>query len=207
MSNPSPPLTWSHPTFKGLTLLEMLVVLIITSFLTALLLQGFGLILQLRTQVSTHLHDLQHGALQEYWFRNSTTSLLSDYHNGKFIFQGNSQKFSGLTLFPLENSLGKIAPFAWQFERHEQETVLRYQKADGEYWTISRWPGQRGSFQYQDAQGQWHDQWPPAFFKTTPPQLPQAILCLAQRRQTPITWLVSIPSYHGARYDLREEGW
>ncbi len=194
-----------HPKYHlhGFTLLEMLVVLVLVSLISTLLLQSLSYILQLRSHLQVHLDDLQHGAIQEAWFRSTTAGIITDYYDGKNIFQGTEREFSGLTLNPLEANLGALSPFAWQLQTEGGRTSLRYRKSDGEYWEVASWTGEPGTFRYMDIQGKWHTQWPPPFFSETPPQIPRFILLEAQRRQTAMTWMVQLADRNIARFDNR----
>lgn len=189
---------------SGFTLLEVLVVLVIIGLLSTLLLEGFSFVLDLRFRLLTQLQDVQQSALQEYGFRSSTAALVPDYHNGKHLFQGNAHELSGLTLAPLEASIGEVLPFAWQIQHQEGMTTLRYRKSDGDYWEVAHWPGEEGRFLYQDEAGKWYPQWPPqSFTATSPPQLPSLILLQGQRRQTPMTWIVSLTDNNITVSDMR----
>jgi general secretion pathway protein J len=150
-----------------------------------------------------HLDDLQHGAIQEAWFRSTTTGIVTDYYDGKNIFQGQEREFSGLTLSPLEANSGSLSPFAWQLQSEAGRTSLRYRKMDGEYWEVASWTGEPGTFRYMDTEGKWYTQWPPPFFTKTPPQIPSFILLEAQRRQTAMTWIVPLTDRNEARFDNR----
>jgi general secretion pathway protein J len=184
----------SHkPTTRGFTLLEMLVVLVLVGLLSTLLLQGFFYILHLRAGLLVQLSDLQYGSLQEHWFRSTTAATVADYGDGKSIFRGNEHEFSGLTIAPLEASIGVLAPYAWELQYKEGMTTLRYRKGDGDYWEVATWLGEHGSFRYMDTSGKWYNQWPPQFFSNNiPAQLPAIILLQGQRRQTPTTWIVQL---------------
>jgi general secretion pathway protein J len=187
---------------SGFTLLEMLVVLIIVSLVSMLLMQLLSYILYLRSQFLTQLGDLQQGEIQYHWFRSSTAAIVTDYVNGKHIFQGKSNEFSGLTLAALDARTGIPTPFTWQLKNEEDTTVLRYQNSRAEYWEVSRWLGKRGSFRYRAADGEWYTQWPPNL-GVTPPQLPEAVLLLGQRRQTLTTWMVKLTEFNLTKIDQR----
>lgn len=191
---------------RGFTLLEMLVVLVLVGLLSTLLLQGFFYILHLRAGLLVQLSDLQYGALQEHWFRSTIAATVADYSDGKNIFRGNEHEFSGLTMAPLEASIGMLAPYAWELQSQEGRTTLRYRKGEGDYWEVATWLGERGSFRYMDTNGKWYNQWPPQFFSSNiPAQLPTIILLQGQRRQTPITWIVPVMGNKFSPRDSRGE--
>jgi len=191
----------ARPPSNGFTLLETLVVLVIVSLVSTLLWEGLAFVLHLRSRLLVHLDQVQHGTLQESWFRWTTTALVSDYKGHQHLFQGNENEFSGLTMMPLDADEGEVLPFAWQLQHQTEFTTLRYRKSDGEYWEIARWPGATGSFRYGDAEGQWHKQWPPQFFKTTPPQLPALILL-----QGP-SWVTVLTDNNETKFDDSFSNW
>jgi general secretion pathway protein J len=202
-------------TCKAFTLLEMLVVLMIISLISIVLLQGFTFILHLRDKFLTQLDILQKGALQEYWFRSTTTSLIADYKNGLHLFKGDKTKFEGLTTASLTNDAGVPVPFSWQLVEKAQTISLQYHyypdypKADTEmaYWDIMQWQGDMGTFQYMDKTGDWHSVWPPDFLDLDPfelkPQLPNAIMFIGQRHGQTISWIVKINARYDSPFDIR----
>jgi len=189
---------------RGFTLLEMLVVLVITALISTLLLQGLSYVLYLRAQFLRQLDNLQENELRQHWFRSSTAAILTDYLEGAHIFQGQPRKFSGLTLAALDNRFGIPTALSWRIHYQHGSTQLRYHNHQQQDWLISQWPGDYGSFRYQDTKGQWHTQWPPQLGSEYP-QLPQAILLLGQQGQTPVMWLVKLSEYNRSRIDHRLE--
>jgi len=176
---------------KGFTLLEMLVVLVLVGLVSTLLLQGFSYVLHLRERFLQQLNDLQQGAIQEYWFRSSTSALIANYENAEPIFKGDSKQFSGLTLSALDADGGVPMPMTWQLHYEYGITSLRYLHTGGETWQILQWQSDVGEFQYLSVQGEWHSEWPPALGDQSP-QLPRAILLTGQKRQSIFTWIVPI---------------
>lgn len=159
---------------SGFTLLEMLVVMVLTALITTLLMGGLGMVHRLQGRFGPELFNSQHGAMYVDWFRLTVNGLMPDYPDGAHRFKGERDRFSGLTLSPLDRPPGAPAPFAWllQFDPVAGETQLRYGDA-GVGATILRWPGSGARFSYLDAKGEKHDNWPPPF--GAPAQLPVAI--------------------------------
>lgn len=182
----------------GFTLLEMLVVLLITSLISMLLMQGLGLVLHLRSQFINQIDDLQIGAVQEYWFRSSSGALFPG--DDKSIFNGETEEFYGLTLAAINADIGQPLLFKWEIIRESEINKLYYYPSLStnkpnepvERWLIMHWTGIKGGFQYMDAEGNWHNSWQKQEFSQQRSQLPQAILFTAQRRQYPIQWLVKV---------------
>lgn len=180
----------------GFTLLEMLVVLLISSLISMLLMQGLTLVLHLRSQFINQIDDLQRGAVQEYWFRSSSAALFPDADNAEYVFNGDKDKFYGLTLAAINADVGQPLPFKWELTREYAMSKLYYypnlMTKPTEKWLIMHWASEIGAFQYLDADGKWHNSWQQSEFGYRQPQLPQAILFTAQRRQQPIQWLVNV---------------
>lgn len=187
---------------NGFTLLEILVVLVLTSFITVLLFEGFSHVLHLRSQFLVQLDNLQRGVLQEYWFQSTNATIITDYTGGKHIFKGNQQRFSGLTIGALDRLPGVPTPFAWELKYADGIMKLYYQNSKGEYWEITHWFSNKGHFRYMAKDGKWHTQWPPRLGRQHP-QIPRIIQLQGQRRQTPITWMVKLPEHDITKIDSR----
>jgi len=162
--------------FRGFTLIEILVVLIITGFIVAILLQSLQLVFRLQTHFGSEIFRTQNGAMYSDWFRESINGLLSDDEGGKQKFRGERREMSGLTLAPLDQENGTIASFVWrlEFDVGKGLTGLYFGVAGEEQpLQILAWESNSGRFIYIDAQNEAHDNWPPFLGKW--PQLPKAI--------------------------------
>lgn len=191
---------------RGFTLLEMLVVLIISSFVSVLLMQGLGFILQLQGRFVEQLEDLQEGALQEYWFRSTVSSTLADYKDiePNHVFQGDSTHFSGLTVAGLDADAGVPTEFSWTLNHVADTVVLQYQQTSNEVaWQVAQWQGNEGEFRYLTRDGQWFEQWPPKTLGVEAPQLPRAILLSGKRRQQSFAWIVPLLAKDQTPIDYR----
>ncbi|MCP4696355.1 MAG: hypothetical protein GY862_05855 [Gammaproteobacteria bacterium] len=187
----------------------MLVVLVLTGLISTLLMEGLTYVLHLRARFLEQLDDLQQGALQEHWFRGTSAALIPDYTDippsQANLFTGQEREFSGLTIAALDAETGLPAPFSWRLLYEGGKTVLQYRNSGGEYWDITHWYEQSGSFLYRAENGEWHKQWPPAFGLEVP-QLPHAIMLSGWRRQEPVTWIVHIPGRKDPKPDYRHLG-
>lgn len=159
---------------SGFTLLEMLVVMVLTALITTLLMGGLGMVHRLQSRFGPEVFNSQHGAMYADWFRLTVNGLMPDYPDGQYRFKGEPDRFSGLTLSPLDRPPGAPAPFGWllHFDPVAGQTQLRYGEASIGV-TILSWPGSGGRFRYLDAKGEKHDSWPPPF--GSPAQVPAAI--------------------------------
>lgn len=158
----------------GFTLIEILVVLIITGFIVAILLQSLHQVFRLQTHFGREIFQTQNGAMYADWFRQSINGLMPDHDDGKHKFRGEQRRMNGQTLSPLDQESGVQAPFIWrlEFDPRSGQTGLYY--GDGQPGEpILAWEGNNGHFIYLDAENEAHDSWPP--FLGQWPQLPGAI--------------------------------
>jgi general secretion pathway protein J len=187
---------------RGLTLLEMLAVLVLVGLISTLLLQGLSFVLQLRGRLLNEIALLRDGALQEYWFRSTTAGAIpDDVLTPEHTFHGDAHGFSGLTLASLDDDPGVPVPFAWRLDEHRGDFSLSYQGRDDKPQEILRWRGQRGEFRYLDAAGQWQDQWPPA--QGIAPLLPRGVLLAAETDGEPWVWFAELPNRNEVKPDPR----
>lgn len=161
-------------SLRGFTLLEMLVVLVLTGMISAILMQGLHQVFRLQTHFGRELFSTAQGSMYTDWFRQSVNSLMPDYADAKNRFKGEARQLDGLTLAPLNASTDALMPFSWQlkFSPEAGETQLLYGTTSDAPAVLS-WPGNSGRFVYYDAAGEAHDSWPPPLGKW--PQLPRAI--------------------------------
>lgn len=160
---------------RGFTLVEILVVLVITSLVVGLLFQGMGQVMQLQSRAGEMIARSQQGAMIEDWFRQSLQGIQPDYDDGGDKFAGSERRMSGLTTNALAADYGTMAPFIWKIAYDSQRGVseLIYDEGRGGM-PILAWQGDSGHFVYIDAEGESHDAWPPPMGQKWP-QLPAVI--------------------------------
>lgn len=148
---------------RGFTVLEMIVVLMITGLITVILFQGLGLALQSRLRVSDQLTDLDQRALQVSILSTPLKALIPDYPDGSDVFQGQAQRLRGLTMMPLQGTAGAPTGFgmAIDYDPESDETILTYFERGYDAVAIARWPGDKGAFSYRGREGDWATSWPP----------------------------------------------
>ncbi len=151
------------PITRGFTLLEVLVVLVITSLISVVLIQGFALILGARNSVQNKIVGLEQVILKKSIFLEPLRGVLPDYPNRPNIFHGETQAVRGLTIRPLQSRLGTPVGFSMSlaYDSRRDETELIYQEQGFASQAIGRWDGSGGAFRYRDQRGPWLDAWPP----------------------------------------------
>jgi prepilin-type N-terminal cleavage/methylation domain-containing protein len=179
---------------QGFTLLEMLVVLLLTGMVSGLLFQGLQQVFRLETHFGRELFNTQEGAMYGEWFRQSVNGLIPDRNDGKYKFKGSEREFSGMTISPLNTAAEAMLPFSWRlgFDRKSGQTQLRYGMQD-DAPVVMEWPGNSGRFVYVDGKEESHDAWPPPFGKW--PQLPRAVYLETRNPQEPRI-IVAAPRGH-----------
>ena len=148
----------------GLSLLEMLVVLVLASLLTTLLVQGLGFFLSSSDTARRHASRAAEAHRQQHWFASSVRSMVP-YLDPQRAFAGDAASFAGITLEPLGAEPGLPLEVRWSIEPDGQS--LRYaeagtSEAEATAWTVLRAPGEALRFEYADRAGGWHPSWPVA---------------------------------------------
>ena len=145
-----------HTAARGLTLVEMLVVLVLVSLLGTLVLQGTGFFLdQFATVERTH-RDTSRAELRNHWFASTVGAILPS-RQAKRRFVGESTYFEGVTLEPLAAASGLPSRIRWSVDG---DRVL-FAESGAQSWTILDGQDTGLSFQYADSSRQWHDWWSP----------------------------------------------
>ncbi len=172
-------------TAAGFTLIEMLVVLVITAAITAILLSAFERVLDIRVRLAAFLDGTDEPTLVAGWFRGSVDGLLPDAKGGDNVFVGAPRRFSGLTVAAIDGPPGVPAAIVWSvvYEADRGRTYLRYQAGTQSEWTIASWPGDSGALSYCEADLTCTGTWPLSqgaaplgtVAAVTPPQLPAMI--------------------------------
>ena len=142
----------------GLTLLELLVVLVLAGLITTLMMQGFGFALSLYQQVEKRQGIAAKEMLASRWFRDVNESLIPSKIPGQSLV-GSKTKFNATTLMPLLDESGVPVQIEWQLERRGEKTTLLYREKNQELETrINLSP--LSILQYKNHKGAWLDEWP-----------------------------------------------
>ena len=195
----------------GFTLVEILVVLVIGSVVSALLFQMLAQTYRLRSRFAEQLGESQTGRMRADWLRQALRGLESQVQDATAParFSGTSMVLQGSTSAPISQRGASLRSFRLEWVPQTSGWELRY--ADGE----APWPlwvagaAMPPGLRYVDDQGSEHAQWPPL---GTPParQFSTAAAAAAQRpgttppgwRQLPAAVLVNWHDLSGREHVL-----
>lgn len=160
---PVPSAPGRRPDQRGFTLLEMLVVLVLTALVVGIVFEGLGRVADLRVRLARHLDGALDETITGSWFRTSVAALQTDLEGAPGAFRGGPQEMSGLTLKPVELPAGAPTAFAWRLVAETASGSIRlgYRGADGAWREIAAWPGTAARFLYAGPDGEWRSEWPP----------------------------------------------
>lgn len=148
------------PAARGLTLLEMLVVLVLTAMLAGLLVQSLGFFLAKYDAVRRLQSRSLEQTVQQRWFVASVQNILP-IENPNRRFEGDSSQFRATTLAPLGAESGTPSLISWAISQEENGAPeVRYSEGTASSWLIAVSRAETLSFQYADKSGGWHDRWP-----------------------------------------------
>lgn len=178
-------MTISEHRARGFTLLEMLVVLLVTGMALALASQALGQYQRAHQRISAFTQTGLEARMSEAWFRESVRGLLAveapavpdtparrSAAGPSPVFEGRDDGFSGVTLMPVLAGQGVPTTQNWRIERDARRLVLVLEEGDARLEL--RLPASRLQLHYLDVRGESHDRWPPA--QGLWPQLPAVVL-------------------------------
>lgn len=143
----------------GLSLLEMLVVLVIAGMALLLTTQAIGQYQRAQASVLYSERAGREYRLSETWWRQSVRELMAPEEGS---LEGDADAFLGTTLAPVAAPRGIPVVQQWQVAFAEDGGwALAVTEAGTEHVLVFRQAG-RPRFRYLDAEGEFHDRWPPA---------------------------------------------
>ncbi|MBT7450472.1 MAG: type II secretion system protein [Rhodospirillaceae bacterium] len=172
---------------RGFTLLEVIVVLMISSLIAAILFQGLSLILDTRFRVMSALTRVETIGLQTSIITSPLRGMLPDHAGEPGVFSGDSKRLKGLTLNPLQGTNGAPTAFAMDlnYDISDNATLLTYSETGYAPVEIARWTGSTGAFTYRGRVDGWVKRWPPPL-EDKPLQVPRTIRLDTGLEQRPV---------------------
>lgn len=142
---------------RGLTLLEMLVVLLIASMAIAIGFQSLGQWRRANEAITRVNGAIQQTSLTEAWFESSVSSLIPV---DKHPFKGSSQRLVGTLTQSVQFHQGGAIDASWAIGTDAGQAVLTVTE-DGKPLALPLANVQSAQFAYLDKDGKLHEQWPP----------------------------------------------
>lgn len=170
---------------RGLTLLEMLVTLVIVSFVVAILSQALSQLARIERLLESGQLRSTVVALRAEWVRGALAGLLPGTTQSEWLL-GSDRELTGMSAdVPLWPAPG-LARLHLRLRSDDRLgttalELLPEPGAGGEPVVLLQWPGRDGRFLYLDAQDRWVDRWPALSTTTTTvapngvPVLPRAL--------------------------------
>ncbi|MGQ3075407.1 MAG: prepilin-type N-terminal cleavage/methylation domain-containing protein [Ferrovibrionaceae bacterium] len=163
----------------GMTLLEVLVVVVLVGMLATAAFEGLSRIFDLRQRLGAWIDLAGDNAITSSWLRDSLAGVVPEYENGPNPFRGSERSVRGLTIAGLRSRPGVPVPFEWRIAEGRQSALEYREGLDPSFRQYWQWEGQRGRFVYVAEDGKTYPTWPPEGV-TLPtgaviPQLPAAI--------------------------------
>lgn len=158
---------------SGFTMLEVLVVLVLISLVTALVMQGLSAVFQIRQKIRDTLLVNKPVTLQQAFLRSTLSAMTADDIKGEHRFTGTAQKITGLTLAPLLSLQGIPLSVELSVQRQEDSCLLRYTESGSPPIILGRWLHDHCYFSFFAEQGKEQSEWNSSGNKLV--QLPSAI--------------------------------
>ena len=149
---------------KGFTLLEMIVVLMITSLVGALIMQGFLYFAGMQQASERQSHRLQQQIHLRGWLQDSVRTLVNGADGiwaDAPLFWGSEDGMSGIAYVGLTYAGGVARPtiIQWQLISEEDGVTLRYRERQegversSVWYRVRHWPASTAWFEYKTDTG------------------------------------------------------
>jgi prepilin-type N-terminal cleavage/methylation domain-containing protein len=178
---------------RGFTLIEVLVVLILIALMTYLLMQSMSQVMFLRFRFVQFLETLQVGKVQEQWFRQTASSIITDQPPATDIFKGTEKGFNGRILNPLKGHIGVPTPVSMKLVHAGGRVHLMYSEPGAEL-ELGSWAADKARFSYLDKGGELNNEWPP--MSRSPQLTPYGILLQINDVAGPVIWFAAVQQRH-----------
>ena len=193
---------------QGMTLLELLVVMVLLSVITALLMQGLSQSLAIYERVQRRQYEGVPQLLVMQWLNDSVASMQAELDAPRQL-RGVSFYFEGSSQQPLVAQTGEVHPVRWSINQRGAGGVTLDYRQPGRNWTLFRWPeGTQVTFSYLGEQGNTHIQWPPeqTLISLRPDgRMPVAIQLMGSSpAMKPLNWYIAQKGRTYPRNDYRD---
>ena len=145
----------------GFTLVEVLVVLVIGSLVSALLFQMLAQTYRLRSRFAEQLSESQTGRMRADWLRQALRGLESMAQDAPSRFSGQPTTIQGLTNAPINQQGTRLRDVRLEWAPRASGWELLYAEGAAPWPLWAAGAAGRPGFRYIDDQGNEHGQWPP----------------------------------------------
>jgi len=133
----------------GLTLIEMLVMLVIAGVVAAVSIEAIRVASSNGIRVSRAAREATGGSIDLAGLRSMIEASRADYVDDAGQFRGQADRFSSTTSTPLSGRLGEPQTYTLAFDSDPSSQSLRLVYSDGHGdIVVGRWPDASGGFQY-----------------------------------------------------------
>lgn len=173
--------------FRGFTLIEMMVVMVIVSLLITIIMQGFGYSMGVYQRVVSQQRQAYTVVMAERWFQSTLSSQVAARPKDQGLI-GSNAELTTYSFMPLIEETGLKTRIGWRLSQSKDELILAYQENQVSL-TVHRWPESTGRIEYLDTEtGRWIDHWPTK--NPDAPSLPKAIRLVILSGSDTRNWLV-----------------
>ena len=144
---------------RGLTMLEMLVVLMLVALLGTLVIQGLAFFVRSYDAVTRDHRTTTHAALRQHWFVTAVSGIVP-YGVQARAFAGDTASFVAMTLQALNAEPGMPTQTRWSINIGAGTQAVSYAEDGGTAWRVLESDAGNLAFQYADSDNRWHDRWP-----------------------------------------------
>jgi len=176
-----------HKPIGGFTLLEMLVTLVLFSFLSSLIWQGMAWMAGVERSMAVTQTFSTRESLRQEWVRQLFRGIVSGLFMGPDSFKGTKTGFTCLTSTPPWPGLAGPLEIQVALGQQDERTDVTVQTAGRDPVQLWSFKGE-GILDYLDESGRWHNAWPPEDMggEVRPGRIPRAI----RLRGTPLVPLL-----------------
>ena len=158
----------------GISLMEMLVVLVLVSMVSVLLMEAVSFVFGRYSQLQSHLDASGDRYLPDTWFRRSIGGLVA-VPDRMDAFAGSEDSFEGHSLSPLSARDGTYTKISWYLVPEERYIALYARENEGQALRVQRWDALTARFSYLNTEDTFQQTWTGVVEGDSKPRLPRAI--------------------------------
>lgn len=170
-----------NTTSKGFTLIEMLVVLVITALTATILVSGLETTWRNFEKLSSNYLQKTSAQLPKQWFAQSMEGVILRQHT-KSLFSGDEESINFYTVSPPNNTDGIVKNCNWLLQSFEAKSVDLLISCNNESATTIAQLSEGAIFEYLTQQGWLRN------FQGNPGQIPKAVRITSNSR----TWVTAV---------------